>query len=378
MKLHILSSHLQKKLGILSRAVSPRSQLPVLLNIALTAKEGKLQLRTTDLEIGIQVTIPASVEEKGEITIPAKTFSELTASFSPDEKISLIFDKTTLIVKTPKTKSILPTINQDEFPKLYEDKGEPVASLSQATLQKDLGRVIFAASVDIARPALSGVLITKETEEKDSFLLVATDGYRLSLTLYTKMKNKLQAGSELTEKQLLVPARIMREVIGLKDEKGDVVMYISSKNNQALFEQGETILVGRLIDAQFPAYEKIIPKNATTTVQFDKEEMHKAVKICAIFARETANIIKLAIEKDKIVVSANSASVGENSVEVEAKVTGDTNEIAFNARYLLELFAHIEEEDMILEMTGPLSPGVFKVKEDPSFLHLIMPIRVQG
>ena len=97
-----------------------------------------------------------------------------------------------------------------------------------------------------------------------------------------------------------------------------------------------------------------------------------------MFARETANIIKLTIKKDKIIVSANSPAVGEDNAEVEAKVSGEENEIAFNAKYLLDVLSIVNTEEMIFEMTGPLNPGVFKIKNDDSFLHLIMPIRVQG
>lgn len=373
MKVHILSSHIQKRLGLLNKAVSLKSQLPVLINIALTTHNGNLQLKATDLEIGVQTEIPANIEEQGAVTVPAKTFSELIASLN-DEKILLTTDNTTLHISTTKTKSVLPTINIDDFPNLFEEKGEKEATFPKEAFVDDLSKVIFAASSDVARPALSGILLTKQAENK-SLLLVATDGYRLSLKQY---KNTNVTKTDKEEKNLLIPARIMREVVGLKEEEGDINLFISDKNNQAIFEQGQTMLIGRLIDAQFPSYEKIIPASFVTRVQFDREEMHQAVKICAIFAREAANIVRLVIEKEKIVVSANSPSVGENTVEVEAKVTGDENEIAFNARYLLELFSHLEDEDVVFEVSGPLHPGVFKLKDDPTFLHLIMPIRVQG
>jgi DNA polymerase-3 subunit beta len=155
-------------------------------------------------------------------------------------------------------------------------------------------------------------------------------------------------------------------------------MYISQGSNQILFEKGDTTLVGRLIEAEFPDFEKIIPSDFSVSVSFDSEEMQKAVKICSIFARDAANIIKFSFQKDQIIVSSSASSVGENTVKVDAKLSGEENEIAFNARYLLDLFANVEAKDMVFEMTGPLNAGVFKLKDDHSFLHLIMPIRVQG
>ncbi|MCL5433155.1 MAG: DNA polymerase III subunit beta, partial [Patescibacteria group bacterium] len=157
-----------------------------------------------------------------------------------------------------------------------------------------------------------------------------------------------------------------------------VKLFVSNKNNQILFQEQDLILIGRLIDAEFPNYQKIIPGEFATQVLFDREELLKAVKICSIFARDSANIIKLSFQKEKIVVSANSPSVGQNTVDVEAKLKGEENEIAFNARYLLDLLGNITENDMIFEMTGPLNPGVFKIQGDDTFLHIIMPIRVQN
>lgn len=374
MKVNLLSENLQKKISFVNKAVSIRSQLPILLNLLLEAREGKLLISSTDLEIGIQVEIPANVEEEGGITVPAKIFSEVLNSL-PKEKITLQTKEGVLELKTSKTKSSFQTIPKEEFPKLYEEKGEKILSLKKEDLDKNFTKVVFAASSDTGRPALSGILIRKGEDQKGGFLLVATDGYRLSVKDFAMSAQKKD--SEF-DKPLLVPARAIREIINIKDSEGEVDIYASQKNNQIMFEQNGLMLVGRLIDAQFPVFEKIIPTGFTTRLTFDKEEMQQAVKMCAIFARETANIIKFVIKKEKMVVSANMPSVGENTVEVGIELEGEENEIAFNAKYVIDILANTEEEEMVFEMTGPLSSGVFKIKNDPSFLHLIMPIRVQG
>ncbi len=362
MKLQILSEYLQKKLPFISKITSSKTQLPVLQNMLLQAKNGKLIISATDLEIGLQIKIAANIEEEGEITVPARQLSELINTL-PLEKITIETIDNTFSVVSKRTKSSFQTIPADEFPKLYEEKGEKLLSIKQNELQKTLSRILFAASLDAARPALSGVYIS-------SSFIVATDGYRLSLVKST-LKMHL-------EKPLLISARVFREVSILKqDEDTDIHMFVIDKSNQVLFQQEDTLLVGRLIEAQFPDYEKIIPADATTKVVFDRNEMEKAVKMASIFARESANIIKFDIKKECITVSANAPQTGENTVEVEAKLTGEENEIAFNAKYLIDLFANVKEEEMMLEMTTSTSPGVFKVKGDSTFLHLIMPIRVQ-
>lgn len=347
--------------------------MPILLNFYLEAKDGKLSLSATDLEIGIHTTIDATIEEEGITSVPAKTFSELIASLTAD---SMTIETTgvSLVVKTGKTKNVFQTINAEEFPTLYEEKGMHIATLEKSAFQKDFGTVAFAASVDTGRPALSGVYMKKEEE---GFLLVATDGYRLSLKHYAT-KSLRDAGETEDEKPLLIPARVFKEAAAIKEDDENLEIYISTEKNQVLFTQGSTTLVGRLIDAQFPPYERIIPTDQSSRIFFDREEMQKAVKICAIFAREGANIIRFSLQKDKVVVSANSATSGENRVDVDATLDGEENEIAFNARYLLDVLSNIEAQDLVFEMTGPLNPGVFKIKDDTTFLHLIMPIRVQA
>jgi len=372
MKVSFLSENINKKISFVNHAVSNRSALPILLNLLLFAKKGKFFISATDLEIGIEVSIPASIEEEGGITVPARTFYELLGNISKG-KIVLYTKNNSLFFEADKIKTVFQTISPEEFPKIYDEKGNKMATIENRALVDDLPKVVLAASSDAGRPALSGVLMKKE--EGGGFLMAATDGYRLSL-------KKGGGGEKSTGKKdqgpLLVPARLIRELVSVKDWAGDIGVYSSVGNNQILFFLEDAVLVGRLIEAEFPNYEKIIPSDFSARVVTDREEFQKAVKTCSIFAREAANIIKLSLKKGMIVVSASAPSLGETSVEVEAVIEGEENEIAFNARYLLEFLGSVGSEKIIFEMTGPLSPGVFKLDDDKDFLHIIMPIRVQG
>lgn len=375
MKVHVLSENITPKLQLLLRAVSTRAQLPVLLNFLIQTVSGKLLIKSTDLEIGIEVIIPANIEEEGETTVVAKKFYDLITSL-PAEKITLQTQDSSLLIQTSKTKSTLQTISADEFPKLYEEKGTHLASFKNKDLKDCIIPVVFAASSDISRPALSGVYLK---QQEDMFLLVATDGYRLSLKQYEEKPVQKKKNEQEWEKPLLVPSRLFREINILKNEdKEEVSFYGSKNNNQILFQTQDTVIVGRLIEATYPDYQKIIPANFVTRAVFDRIEMEKAVKIASIFAREASNVVKFEIKEKKIIVSANASSVGENMVEIEADIKGDENQMAFNARYLLDLFANVESEQLALEMNGSLNPGVFKIPDDDTFLHLIMPIRVQS
>jgi DNA polymerase-3 subunit beta len=368
MKFDLLTQNLQQKLAFLNKAISSKNQLPILQNILIETQEKTIKLSSTDLEIGIEEICPATIVESGKTTIPARLFTELISSLS-DESITMHLQDSKLEVITKRTKSVFQTASSDEFPRLYEVKGERLATLSGKDIKKEFSSVIFSASQDTTRPALSGVLVRKEAQ---GFLLVATDGYRLSLRHY-----KVSESTTGESVSFIIPARVFRELLAMKEEDNDIRMFISKEQNQVIFEQAETVLIGRLIEAEFPNYEKIIPSDFSVSVSFDREELLKAVKICSIFARDSANIIKLSLVKDHITVSSGASAVGENTVEVESELNGEENEIAFNARYLLDILGNVEEKEMTFDMIGPLNPGVFKVKNDESFLHLIMPIRVQ-
>lgn len=372
MKVSFLSENINKKIAFVNHAVSNRSALPILLNLLLLAKKGKFTISATDLEIGIEINVSANIEEEGGITVPAKTFYELSGNISRG-KITLYTKNESLFFETDKIKTVFQTISSDEFPKIYGEKGDKIAAIDNKALVDDLPKVVLAAANDAGRPALSGVLIKKE--EEGGFLMAATDGYRLSLK---KGWSGEKQGGKKDQSPLLVPARLIRELISVKDWAQDIDVYSSSGNNQILFFLQDGVLAGRLIEAEFPNYEKIIPSDFSTRVVTDREEFQKAVKTCSIFAREAANIVKMSLEKGKIVVLASASSLGETSVEVEAVIEGEENEIAFNARYLLEFLGSVNSEKIIFEMTGPLSPGVFKLDDDKDFLHIIMPIRVQG
>ena len=368
MKVTLSTLTLQKKLSYVNKAISSKAQLPILSTLLIETNDGKIQMSGTDLEIGIQTLLTGTVEEEGAVAVPARSFIELITSL-PDEEVTLQTTETGLQVHTKRTKSVFQTMNAQEFPKLFDEKGELVASLKTQDLKRDFSYVIFSSSTDATRAQLTGVLIEKEDE---GFLIVATDGYRLSLK-----HNKLADVTKSSGQRIIIPARVFKEVIAMRDEAKEVGMFVASDKNQVLFELQDTILVGRLIEGEFPNYEKIIPTDHSATAVMGREELLKAVKICSIFARESANIITFSLKNGKTVVSSQTPSLGENTVDVEAVLTGEENEIAFNARYLLEVLTVLEEEELSFEMTGPLNPGVFKIKSDPSFLHLIMPIRLQ-
>jgi len=362
MKLTILSENLQKKINIANKAISLKNQLPILSNLLLETKGDYLHIYSTDLEIGIETKILAEIEEQGSIAIPAKLLQEVIGTF-PSDKLILTADEKNLKIQGKKAQVTIALSPKEEFPNLYEDLGTELITFEKGQIKNIFNKIIFATSIETTRPALSGVLLEKR---QNRVVVVATDGYRLS---YEEIP-----GAVSTREKVIIPSRLIKEAISLSEE-GQVKVMTSEKENQLVFAQDETILVGRTIEAEFPNYQKVIPVDEATIVSFDREELLAAVKTSSIFARTGSNTITLSLKKEAILVSAKAAQIGENQVEVECELKGEENDIAFNSRFLLESLNNISGTDMSLSMTGPLNPGVFKISGNPHFLHLIMPIR---
>lgn len=367
MKTSFLLENLLEKLSFLNHAVSGKTQLPALTGFLFKAEKGGIKISATDLEIGAVVQIPASTDEEGEVLLPAKTTTELLQGLK-EERVGVEKQDGRTVFFGKRTRVSLNNLNETEFPKIYEERGEKLVALKKTDFSKSLLPVVFAASQDPARPALSAVYIG--VGEKGA-VVVATDSHRLS-------KNRLLGSGEKNNKDgpILVSPRTIRAILSNKNEE-DIEIFVSKKNNQIIFFQGKDVLAGRVIGAEYPDFEKIIPAGHESLAEFDKNEALSALKTVSIFARENANIIKLSLKKGRVGFFAKSPTLGEENSEIEAKTEGEENEIAFNGRYLLDLLQNIEEETVVFEMQGPLNPGVFKIKGNNDFIHLIMPIRVK-
>ena len=358
-----LTENLQKKLSFAFKAISSKSQLPILSCFLLRVNENDMDILATDLEIGIQTKVKGKIIKTGEIAIPAKTLTDLISSL-PNGEVELKLVENNLEIRTAKTKTSIQTQPSDDFPSLFEEKGEKIINIKAKELKEKLSKVVFATATETTRPVLEGVLF----EGMGGFInLVATDGYRLSL-------NKIKPEEE-KEVRIVIPTKILKESF-LFEETSIIEIYLYNHNNQLLFSCMDDIIVGRLIDGEFPSYEKIIPKETSSKIIFSKADFQKAIKSCSVFARESTSAIKIQLLNNKIKISSQTASLGETSFEFEANLTGEENEIAFNPRFLSEFLANVEASELIFEMTGPLNPGAFKLKEDPDFIHIIMPIKM--
>jgi len=375
MKVQVLQENLVKALNIVCRLISSKSQLPVLNNILLVTEENRLKIASTNLEMGLISWIGGKIEKEGSITIPSKVFQEYVSSL-PADKINLEIKENIVNLTCQSFKATFNGIAASEFPTLPK-KEESFFEFSGPVLKEVISQVAFASAADEGRPILTGVFI----QVKDNLLsFAATDGYRLSLK---KIELEEKENKKISKvRKLIIPARSLNELEKMivdqeKQEKNLVEIGLTKDENQVIFSLPDIELSTRLLEGEFPDYEKIIPGSFSSRIFLDKEEFGRAVRIASIFARDSANIVKFKFADDRLIISANSPQVGENISEIGVKIEGEGGEIAFNYRFLLDFLNSINAEEIIFEMNGPLNPGVFKVKDDQSLLHIIMPVRLQ-
>lgn len=373
MKLSILQENLSHGLTIASRSVAARAQLPVLGNILLSTDKGRLKLSATNLETGINLWLGAKVEKEGAISIPAKILTEFVSSL-PAGRIEIEARENALHLVSGSYEASFVGLAANEFPAVPSMTTKAVLKFEAPPLALAINQTAFAAAQDEGRPILTGVLLKSQSE---GLTLVATDGYRLSLK-----KLKGVAGIEKVKefkKGLVLPARTLLEVarVASEETEGKLGLAVTPEASQVIFATSDIEIVSRLIEGKFPDFEKIIPAKGKTKVLIEREELTRAVRIASIFARESANIVRFEVKGSKLEVSANTAQVGDNKSQVEAKIEGEAGKIAFNSRYLLDFLNIVGNEQVSFEMTGALNPGLFRPAGDDSYLHIIMPVRVQ-
>lgn len=368
MKVKVLQENLSKALSQASRFVNPHAQLPILGNILIEAQKTKLSILSTNLEMSLSTSIGAKVEKEGRVGVPARVVVELVANL-PKGTVELFGEKEQLKVQGEGFSGTLAGMNTNDFPVIPQgfEKGE-VLKLPKEELLDSLTKVLFAVSIDETRPILTGVLFIIGD---NTLTLVASDGFRLSQkSIPTKIKSSAK---------VVLPKGALTELVKIASGTDSLSLQIRSTANQVVFGIGkeEAFLSSRIIEGDFPNFEKIIPKVTNTKITVGKEDLLRGVKIASVFAKDQGNIIKLKVEEGSLEISAESASVGNQKTKLDAKVEGPSLDISYNWRFIEELLNIVEGEDVEISLVDTNSPGIFKDPKDPNFLHLIMPVKVQ-
>jgi DNA polymerase III subunit beta len=377
MKVSCLQENLAKGLSIVSRAVAARSTLPVLGNIYLGTDQGRLKLAATNLEIGITCWIGAKVDEDGATTVPARTFVDLVNALPQGTvDMDLTVRTQTLTVTGGRLTNNVKGVDAQEFPIIPKAEDTEAIRIAPDLLRSMIDQVVFAAATDESRPILTGVYAKFSGK---TLIMAAADGFRLSV-------RTAQLDDGVDEPiEVIIPARALAELSRICGEQTDPVsIMVTPQKSQILFHLTNIDLVSQLIDGKFPDYNAIIPKVSGTKSVIDTALLLKACKAANVFAREAANIVRLSfvpgdeITPGHIKIGAQSAETGENAGDLDAAITGNAMEIAFNVKYLIDVLNVAGAAQVTLETNSASQPGILRPIGNDTFTHVIMPMHIGG
>jgi DNA polymerase-3 subunit beta len=376
MRVSILQDQLAKALGIVSRAVESRSNLPVLQNVLLSAEDTQLRLSATNLEMSISTSIGAKVERPGAITLPARTFLELVNALSP-ERVDLTLDAAThtVNVRCGATNSNIRGIAAIEFPVLPQF-GEIDAALPANLLKDMIRHTEFATASEDSRPILTGIYVHFDG---DHLTFASADGYRLAVRT-AKVETPFDQSREI-----VIPVRTMRELARIiPDDETLVSISLPTERSLALFAIGSTVISTQLLEGRFPDFSAIIPKNYSTSMVVSSVDLLRACRRAEIFARDNNYSARLMIkppqsagERGEIVVIGRSSERGDNEGIVDASIEGEAMEVAFNIKYLIDVLNAIDtsnDPSIVIESRGASHPGVLRPANRDDFIYVVMPM----
>jgi DNA polymerase-3 subunit beta len=368
MKLTIARKELYEGLQIVSRTVSTQTTLPVLKNVLIEPGTDAIKLSATDLELGVEVLVPATVSEGGSLTVPAKTFSEIVAAL-PEADVSLgADDRDNLLICCRRSDYRIHGLTAEDFPTLPEVGGSVSITLPQPLMKEMIRQTALAASDDDTRPILTGVCVVLQ---EGRLRLVATDTHRLAV-------RTAQVTESSGDTTVIVPVRAMNELLRVLSDDEEKMLHVRVDQNQILFKTERVTLVSRLIEGQFPRYERVIPSGHTRRLTIQRDELQSSLRRAKIVARDAAakDRVLLSAEGESLVITAEGDE-GRAHEDFEIAREGDEISIAFNVTYMLDVLGVLDTEGVFLELTEPLSPAVIRPVDGDDYLMVIMPMQVQ-
>jgi DNA polymerase-3 subunit beta len=374
MKISCSQEDLNRGLAVVGRAVATRAVLPITNNVLLATENSQLKLAATNLEIAITCWIPATVEEQGTITIPARLVTDFVNSL-PNERIDLNMPakSQTVELTCARYEAHISGLDPADFPPIPKVEDGLTIKVKPEELRQAINQVAFAAASEESRPVLTGVYADFSG---DQLTLAAADGFRLAVRKLT-LENVVDENLAV-----IIPARSLAELNRLISEQTEPVeITISSKKNQVIFKLRSVEVVSQLIQGTFPNYDQLIPQEHTTRAVVKLSDFLRATRSASIFARDGSGIVRLQITpksgNGKITISARAEEIGDNLGEIDAEVEGDEAKIAFNSRYLTDVLGILTEDEVALEATTSSSPGVLRPVGQDNYIHVVMPMFVQ-
>jgi len=363
MKFKIMKAALLEGLQKVQNVVGTRSTLPILANALLNADDKKLWLTTTDLDVTIRCAVEADVQKSGVTTTPVKRLSGIAREL-PDKMIEFEIDeKDVATLKCESSFYKIIGMKGDEFPPAPKMDSKYSYHLDQGVFKEMLKKTSYAASSDETRYVLNGVLMNFKGNK---LAIVATDGRRLAL-----VEQEVEFPKE-AETSIIVPTKTVNELIHTLGDEGE--LKIRSSATQISFEFGDVVISSKLIEGTYPNFRQVIPAKCEERITVERETLLTALRRVAILTTDKSNATKLTFGKNKIVIATTTPDVGEARETVPVKYAGKEITVAFNPEYMMDPLRNLSNDEIFVELTDDLSPGVIKC--DIPFLYVLMPMRI--
>jgi DNA polymerase-3 subunit beta len=369
MELAVRKNDLLKELSLLQGIVERKNTIPILANVLIEAGSNQLSLLATDLDVGLRSQCDAVVSKPGTLTLPAKKLFEIVNAL-PETEIRISEDKNgkSVTISADRFESRMQTLPPGEFPTPPDDAGAARAALPGAALKRMISHTRFAITSEDTRYFLNGAQLVLQP---DALSMVATDGHRLAFLRVLEAP-----GGTVTKSEVLLPRKTLNEIARLID--GGETIEFSQGENHLFFRAGSRLLISRKIDANFPAYERVIPKSNDKTIEFDRDRLASAVRRVRLLSNERSKAVKFVIGKDQVEITSSTPDVGEAHEVLPVDYGGPALQICFNADYVDNFLGVVETENVLLEFKDEMSQAVVKPvgAEGYEYTYVIMPMRI--
>lgn len=353
------------------KAIAVKTTHPVVTGVYFSAEQDILELQATDYDIGISCKIPANIEQGGKIVLSGKYLLELVRKLPGEEiKISADDDNRMICISAGTAQFNLLSIPAEEFPVLKPFETDKNIVIQDDIFKDLIRKTVFACSSDEARPVFTGALL--ETDQQNQAIrMVATNTHRLAL-------KQIKNNAENKPLKMIISAKILNELAKIltTEQKEDVK--ISWQKNQVGFQFDKIYMNANLIDGQFPDYNRVIPSHFDTITTISTNNLLEAVERVALLAKDADyNVIKFCFSKNELMITSNNPDIGKASETLPIEIQGKEMEIAFNARYIMDILKNIDHEQIIFSLNSSLSPASIKPKDDEEYIYIITPVRTK-
>jgi DNA polymerase-3 subunit beta len=371
MELVVRKTDLLRELQLFQGIVERKNTIPILANVLLEATGEEVKLLATDLEVGLRSKCSASISKSGALTLPAKKLYEIVKAL-PETDVRIEQDKNGVKVAADRFDSRMQTLPREDFPTLPESSGTFNATLPRDVIKQMVSMTQFAITGEDTRYFLNGALFILRP---DSMSLVSTDGHRLALVTVPREKTTVKGDGD--EERVILPRKTLLE-LGRLIAEGDGDIRYERGENHLFFDIGGRLLISRMIDGQFPAFERVIPKSNDKRVEFDRDRLTSAVRRVALLSNERSRAVKFQIDSGKVEIASSSPEFGEAKEILPVEYTGTAVTICFNAQYVVDFLAAVETDSVALDFKDEMSQAVMSpvAAEGYSYTYVIMPMRV--